>query len=129
MTEEGEIYPVDEADRMAEAMRMQEEPRMQVDVQDDEGTEEAPVKARRAPREPTEAERLRHEVTHLPYRSWCEVCIKARGRCRPHMRQSDKGEPNAAPKIALDYFFLGGEDMEAVENPMLVALDQETGNR
>ena len=29
----------------------------------------------------------------------------------------------------MDYFFLGGEDMEASENPMLVMLDEGRGNR
>ena len=29
----------------------------------------------------------------------------------------------------MDYFFLGGEECEAAENPMLVMLDEERGHR
>ena len=33
------------------------------------------IKVRKPPYEPTEAERLRHEATHIPYRSWCPYCV------------------------------------------------------
>ena len=46
--------------------------------------EEAQVQARRAPKEPTRDERMRHEATHLPYRSWCPICVRGRGRNAPH---------------------------------------------
>ena len=32
------------------------------------------------PTEPTEQERLVHELTHLPFRSWCEFCVKAKSK-------------------------------------------------
>ena len=32
------------------------------------------------PRQPTDEERRTHNLTHLPYRSWCERCVKGRGR-------------------------------------------------
>ena len=50
--------------------------------------EEVVVKARRPPREPTEAERIRHEATHVPYRAWCQHCVRGRGRRKPHYRRS-----------------------------------------
>ena len=31
-------------------------------------------------RQPSEEERRTHNLTHLPYRSWCEHCVKGRGR-------------------------------------------------
>ena len=36
------------------------------------------------PGEPSESERRLHELTHLPYRDWCEHCVKSKGResCR-----------------------------------------------
>ena len=36
------------------------------------------------PSEPTRQERIEHEKTHLPYRSWCRVCVMAKGREDPH---------------------------------------------
>ena len=32
------------------------------------------------PRLPTEDEVAHHELTHVPYRNWCPVCVKAKGR-------------------------------------------------
>ena len=38
----------------------------------------------------TEGERIEHEMTHLPFRSWCGRCIKGRGReedCRKSVEE------------------------------------------
>ena len=48
-------------------------PNAQEEVDIEADVEETFVKARRAPAEPTEAERVRHEATHLPYRSWLRM--------------------------------------------------------
>ena len=32
-----------------------------------------------SPKEPGAAERARHELTHMPYRSWCFSCVAGRG--------------------------------------------------
>ena len=87
------------------------------------------VKARRRPKEPTESERLEHEATHIPYRSWCEFCVKGRGRNTPHFRHAAQDAENAVPRISMDYFFLGEGEECAHESPMFVMVDQDTGNR
>jgi len=60
----------------------------------------------RRPPEPTEAERIRHRVTHLPYRAWCEECVKGRGLDSPHRMQGE----SSVPEIYLDYAFLRAEE-------------------
>ena len=37
-------------------------------------------KGLKQPGEPTLTERLEHELTHLPFRPWCEVCLKAKSK-------------------------------------------------
>lgn len=59
-----------------------------------------PVKVAADPKMPTQAEIDEHCITHLPHRSWCEVCIKARGREAAHASKKKKGEK---PVIAMDY--------------------------
>ena len=54
------------------------------------------------PQLPTEEERLLHELTHQPYRSWCEVCQRAKGRPAYHKRQPKDKES----VIQMDYGFL-----------------------
>ena len=99
-TEEGEFIPKDEAEREAEFARvdaecMEEEgdgdrraaPNAGAGVTvavEEEDMEVAQIKARRSPKEPTQEERLRHEATHVPYRSWCPNCVRGRGRRKPH---------------------------------------------
>ena len=39
---------------------------------------------------PGREERERHEATHIPYRSWCEQCVRGRGQDRQHRRKSDE---------------------------------------
>ena len=38
------------------------------------------------PPKPTDLEVMTHNLTHMPYRSWCEICVKARGKNEPHIR-------------------------------------------
>ena len=130
-TVDGEWFPSDVATRDAETARVENEEDM-VAVEDDEVddvTETVEVKARKAPKEPTEMERLRHEATHVPYRSWCQHCVRGRGRCKPHYRKVESEDCNAVPKVSMDYFFLGGDDADASDCPMFVMMDEERGNR
>ena len=45
-----------------------------------EPQEDAPIQIARDPGDPTLQEREEHSVTHVPYRSWCPVCVKAQGQ-------------------------------------------------
>ena len=64
------------------------------------------------PGAPSKAERLAHEVTHWPYRPWCEWC--ARGRAVGPNAKSLTAEQKVAfvPKAHLDYAFLRDEVVE-----------------
>ena len=73
-------------------------------------------------------EREEHERTHTPYRAWCSVCVKARGRATPHMRSKGTHDEEV-PKISMDYFFMSQEEEEAKENPLIVMMDEETGEK
>lgn len=72
-------------------------------------------KLRKAPREPSAQERRDHEQLHLPYRSWCRWCVKARGASHPHVKQAEVNHGMAG--INLDYWFMrneAGEDKATV---------------
>eukprot|EP00971_Amphidinium_carterae_P249390 4950400-Amphidinium_carterae.2 len=48
-----------------------------------EGTHQSSAEAAQpitvpAPQEPSAAERELHNLTHMPFRSWCEICVKSR---------------------------------------------------
>ena len=56
----------------------------------DEQQEARKAKGIPAPRQPTEQERMEHELTHLPYRSWCPLCVQGKGRADNHPKQHSK---------------------------------------
>ena len=52
---------------------------------------------------PSEAEVDEHELTHLPSRSWCRHCVRAKGKESPHHEPS----PGGVSKFATDHMFMG----------------------
>ena len=72
------------------------------------------------PQQPTEQERREHELTHLPYRSWCPTCVQSKGRQDNHPKQTSK-----TPGIQVDLMYyeaLGEKQTTSV----LTAVDVET---
>ena len=55
-------------------------------------TRNPPVRVARNPGDLTDKEVEEHNVTHLPHRSWCPVCVKARGKEEAHKKVREQGE-------------------------------------
>jgi hypothetical protein len=73
-------------------------------------------KTLRDPGAPTPAEVERHNVTHMPYRSWCPACVEGKARDKHHSL-NDEQDVKGIPEIVFDYGFLGaeGEDTLAIQ--------------
>ena len=56
---------------------------------------------------PSQTEVDHHWLDHLPFRSWCNICIQGRGRERPHLRTH--GSKRRIPTLAFDYCFVSKE--------------------
>ena len=54
------------------------------------------------PGAPTQSEIDDHNVDHLPYRSWCECCVKGKATGEPHRRIAVESK---MPIIAFEYMF------------------------
>ena len=72
---------------------------------DDEPVPDEGQDARRVsrPNQPTTEEILQHEITHIPYRSWCQHCV--RGKCNnpPHRRVKEgRKEEKGVPTVSMD---------------------------
>ena len=83
----------------------------------------------KAPFRVSREEREAHEITHTPYRSWCPYCVRGRGRNTPHRLRSEDAKHSGIPKIAMDYVFMSVADEAASSNPVLVMVDEATGER
>ncbi len=82
------------------------------------------AKTRKDPGQPTREEINRHNITHLPYRSWCPICVKAKGKIRAHLARHELNE-DAVPTVTTDYFYMGIEGEEGTL-PMIIIKDTHT---
>ena len=74
------------------------------DDEEQEVEEAKPAKLLRDPAAPTQQEIDAHEATHLPYRSWCAVCVAGRRDNAPHKPMAD--EDRSVPEVGMDYCFI-----------------------
>ena len=94
----------------------------EVQGEDEEHPQQAkPARGLTAPAQPTQQERAEHELTHLPFRSWCPTCVANKGRADNHPKQKSK-----MPVVQFDfcYFKTAGE---ATTTAILTGIDVETG--
>ena len=73
------------------------------DIPDDEAEDLIPKRTSPDPGKPTQAEIDDHQIDHLPFRSWCEECVKGKGTGEQHR---SGGHQSAVPVIAFDYLFI-----------------------
>ena len=83
----------------------------------------------KAPFRVSREEREAHEITHTPYRSWCPHCVRGRGRNTPHRLRSEDAKHSGVPKVSMDYVFMSVADERAASNPVLIMVDEATGER
>ena len=90
-----------------------EDKQQQEEVSKQDEDEARKPKMRRSPEEPTRQEREEHELTHLPFRSWCPCCIAGKARQWAHKRRAnEKEEGDETPEMHLDYWFMREEGKE-----------------
>ena len=68
-----------------------------------------------------------HYRTHLPYRNWCPVCVRAKGKEAAHPRDAQHEEDKSGlPIVSMDYQTLNEKTQK--EQRMIIGKDQTTGN-
>ena len=72
-----------------------------------------------APYKPSQDEVDDHDLTHLPYRSWCKHCIRGRGKETSHFAQGE--EDRTVPEFHMDFCFPGCEESSSEYLTALVA--------
>ena len=77
---------------------------------EEEEAEGQKVKIIRSPNTPTAAERAEHEVTHWPFRSWCDCCVKARATGQQHRSMKGEYAESEVARVLMDYGFLHEEE-------------------
>ena len=62
------------------------------------------MKAAPAPIKPCAADVEEHNITHMPYRSWCECCVEGRGLGEQRGRHT--GRVHEIPRVGIDYWYI-----------------------
>ena len=84
-----------------------------------------PFKAIKDPGCPTQQEIDHHNIMHLPPRSWCPVCIEARGKEDPHFTKKEKEERDK-PTVGFDYKTLGQAESPEEKETVLIIRNAQT---
>ena len=81
---------------------------------------------------PTHAERMDHEVGHLPFRTWCGHCVVGKAAMAPHLRHRPRAgaiDDEGAMTISIDLRFLDDDrDMRQLVEDEGFTYDTESGS-
>ena len=58
------------------------------------GAEPIPI-----PCEPSESEKMKHELTHIPFKPWCTSCVQGKAQSEPHKRIERTIEDSEVPYL------------------------------
>ena len=92
----------------------------------DDAPEEAPVKRHANPSDPIPEEREKHMTSHLPFRGWCPICVKAKGREDAHYKQTKEQKEKGLPRMAMDYAETGEKADKSDERKLLCGRERWT---
>ena len=102
MRQQAECYPVegdDGGDERTEDMKDEDG-----HGGEDSGEVEASRQVRQ-PRTPSAQERQAHELTHCPYRSWCEHCVRGAGAEYHHSTVKGPNAGDEVTRVIMDYCY------------------------
>jgi len=90
-------------DELDEKMKKISEIEKEIEAEDESQPHE-PERLKKLPiiKGPSEREREEHERYHIPYRSWCEICVQAKKKNTPHFSVKEK---RTYPVVSIDYMF------------------------
>ena len=58
------------------------------------------------PCDPSESEKMKHDLTHIPFKPWCTSCVKSKAESDTYKRVERIIEHSELPIVQCDYFVL-----------------------
>ena len=114
------VSPCEEDEEIVEQEAVDDGQNAEIQCKEDEEGEAQRPHTLRDPGTPSEVEE--HNITHMPFRSWCPACVHGKTRDKHQRRdQSEKG----LPEVVFDHCFLGAEGEEETV-AIQVAKDRRT---
>ncbi|OLP75531.1 hypothetical protein AK812_SmicGene44654, partial [Symbiodinium microadriaticum] len=83
------------------------------------------------PVEPTEEDKERHRLTHLPFQAWCPECVQGAGRGGMHRRKPDTGDKGQEAVVQMDctFYSRGAQQRQAPEDESILVTVLTQGGR
>ena len=84
--------------------------------------------AQKIPQMPSKEEVDKHNLTHIPFRSWCPHCVRGKSVSKYH-KKTKVGRDNELPVISMDYAYLKGKSIDSEKDrgqPILVIKDRKS---
>ena len=80
------------------------------------------------PVKPSEEEIRQHNISHVPYRSWCRHCVRGKGRALMHrvVGRSAGDDKEVRPRVFMDYFYLSKREEGKETLPLQAILDENS---
>ena len=70
----------------------------------------------RAPGTPSKAEVEEHALTHCPYRSWCDHCVRGQAKDGHHTKVTGEYAESSVPRVVMDYCFFQEDSSKAEDD-------------
>ena len=80
----------------------------------EESEEAAKVRLLPSPTPPSRQEMLEHNISHMPFRSWCPHCVAGKAKANKHVHTGGL-EASETPVVSMDYMFMGDRSSEDAE--------------
>ena len=90
----------------------------------------------RAPGAPSRQERAEHDITHCPFRIWCEKCVAGKSHAKAHYTGTAGSPEGEVPLVAFDYAFMSSnkvserksdeEELDKKQVKILVGRDRKS---
>ena len=80
--------------------------------EDDEEEESRRPRSARDPGQPSRLEQEEREMTHIPFRPWCEACVRGKSKRKPSRRLTGEYAHDQCCRVRMDYAYLT-EELEA----------------
>ncbi len=68
-------------------------------------------------------------MTHAPFRPWCPYCVRGRAHKTAHKELNHEDDETKVPRVSMDYFYMSQEDDDAGRNPLLVMVNEQSGEK
>ena len=94
-----------------------------------EGTQGLRARIKKEPQRPSREEVEEHNATHVPFRNWCDHCVRGQCQAEPHYSKGMRKMDEQKNLVAMDYMWMIAGEEEEMNDDAKAQKEGETGDR